>query len=73
MHRRGLKGILSSQQEARLLDEALLEALTRAGSSGAVRFEDADAVVDVETLGHRAGLTLWTREELDLYPLLKTE
>jgi len=73
MHRRGLKGVLSSQQEERLLDDALLEALARAGTGDGVRFDDADAVIDVETLGHRAGLALWTREDLERYPFLKAE
>jgi hypothetical protein len=73
MHRRGLKEVLSSQHEERLLDEALLASLERAGASGAVRFEDADAVIDVETIGHRAGLAIWTREDLERYPFLKVE
>jgi len=71
MHRRGLKGVLSSQHEEQLLDEALLAALERAGASGTVRFEDADAVIDIETISHRAGLALWSRDELERYPFLK--
>jgi tRNA(Ser,Leu) C12 N-acetylase TAN1 len=73
VHRRGLKGVLSSQYEERLLDETLLQALKELHGSGTVRFENADAVIDVETLGHRAGLALWSREDLERYPFLKPE
>lgn len=71
LHRRGLKEVLPSQQEERMLDEALLEALERAGSPGRIDFEDPDFILDVETVGQRAGMSLWTREDLHRYPFLK--
>jgi tRNA(Ser,Leu) C12 N-acetylase TAN1 len=71
LYRRGLKGALSSPEEERFLDEALLDALEAAGAPGKVRFEDPDVVIDIETVGHRAGLSLWTREELARYDFLK--
>ena len=73
MHRRGLKGVISSPAEERILDEALLQLLRDQGTPGAVRFDDPDAIVDVETLDHRAGAALWTREDLKRYPFLKPE
>jgi len=70
MHRRGFKGKLSSMDEERFLDTYLLEALEMAGSEGEITFDDPDAILALETVGPRAGLSLWTREELERYPLL---
>ena len=70
MHRRGFKGKLSGMEEERFLDTYLLEALEMAGTKGRISFEDPDAVIALETLGPRAGLSLWTRQELKRYPLL---
>jgi tRNA(Ser,Leu) C12 N-acetylase TAN1 len=71
MHRRGFKGRLPSQQEERFLDEALLARLQEEGEPGLIDFEDPDAVIDVETVDNRAGLSFWTREDLKRYPFLK--
>lgn len=73
LHRRGLKGVLMSPAEERFLDEALLAALEEAHAPGRITFEDPDAVIDLETLGHRAGMSFWTREDLAGYPFLKID
>jgi tRNA(Ser,Leu) C12 N-acetylase TAN1 len=73
LHRRGFRGRLSSQEEERFLDEALLEALERAGTPGRVSFDDPDAILDVETVSNRAGLSLWSREDLSRLPFLKLD
>jgi tRNA(Ser,Leu) C12 N-acetylase TAN1 len=70
MHRRGLKGRLSSHDEERRLAERLLERLERTGQEGHIAFTDADAVVDVETVGTRAGTSVWLREDVSRHPLL---
>lgn len=70
MHRRGFKGKLSTVEEEKFLDGYLLEALEMAGNKGRIDFSDPDAIVAVETVGSRAGLSLWTREDLKRYPLL---
>jgi tRNA(Ser,Leu) C12 N-acetylase TAN1 len=73
LHRHGLKGRLPSQEEERLLGTALREALEKAGTPGHVTFEDPDVILAVETLGNRAGLSLWTREDLRRYPFLRPD
>ena len=73
MHRRGFKGALPSQEEERFLDRALLEALANRDTPGAIDFDDPDAILDVETVDGRAGLALWTREELERYPFLRLD
>ncbi|MBI5446021.1 MAG: hypothetical protein HY900_33010 [Deltaproteobacteria bacterium] len=70
MHRRGLKGKLSSQEEEKLLAGALLEALSERGEPGRITFTDPDAILAVETVGPRAGLSLWSREDLARYRFL---
>jgi tRNA(Ser,Leu) C12 N-acetylase TAN1 len=70
MHRRGFKGKLSSMDEERFLDQYLLDALTLAGTPGHIDFANPDAVIALETIGPQAGLSLWTRADLQRYPLL---
>jgi tRNA(Ser,Leu) C12 N-acetylase TAN1 len=70
MHRRGFKGKLSSMDEERFLDTYLLETLATAGTPGHIDFDNPDAIIGLETIGPRAGLSLWTREELERYPFL---
>ncbi|MEJ2552519.1 MAG: hypothetical protein P8164_08450 [Gammaproteobacteria bacterium] len=70
MHRRGFKGRLSSQEEERFLDGVLLAGIEKTGNSGRISFEDPDAVCVVETVGQRAGLALWTREDRRRFPFL---
>ncbi len=70
LHRRGLKGTLSSQTEEKLLNTFLLEALEKAGTPGQISFEDPEIIIAVETVGYRAGISLWTREDLQRYPFL---
>jgi tRNA(Ser,Leu) C12 N-acetylase TAN1 len=73
MHRRGFKGRLAQHEEERRLGETILTALSASGSTARVAFEDPDAVVIIETVGQRAGLALWTREQLDRYPFLRVK
>lgn len=71
LYRRGLKGRISSPVEERFLDEILLAALAARGTPGRIDFEDPDAVIDIETLDNRAGLSLWSRRDLEHYPFLR--
>jgi len=73
MHRRGFKGRLSTMEEERILAETILQFLESAGTPGRIEFEDPDAVLTVEVLGPRSGFSLWTREELERYPLLRPD
>ncbi len=73
IHRRGFKGRISSHDEERFLDTILLEELGKMGNPGHITFEDPDAIIVVETVGQQAGLSCWTREDLQRYPLLKLD
>jgi tRNA(Ser,Leu) C12 N-acetylase TAN1 len=70
MHRRGYKGRLSSVDEERFLDGVLLEALEKESTPGHITFDNPNAVLVVETIGQRAGMSLWNQEEMEQYPFL---
>jgi len=70
MHRRGFKGKLSSAEEERFLDEFLLNRLAEAGTPGKAAFDYPDAIIALETIGTQAGLSLFSRDELQRFPLL---
>lgn len=73
IHRRGFRGRLSTMDEERLLDTALLDELEKSGRPGKISFEDPDAVIDIETVGTWAGLALFAREEKERYPFIRVE
>jgi len=73
MHRRGFKGRISSQEEAHRLADSLIAELTRRGETARVDFDEPDWILAVETVGQRAGLSLWSRDALRRYPLLKLD
>lgn len=73
MHRRGFAGRLSSMNEEHFLDGFLLEMLEQAGSPASIAFDDPDAILAIETIGQRAGLSLWTRPQLKDYPFLRLD
>lgn len=69
VHRRGFKGRLSTKEEERSLGEAMLESVPP-DAPGRISFEDPEAVLAIDTVGDRAGMSLWNREELRRYPFL---
>lgn len=73
LHRRGLGDQLASPSEEKLLDERLLQRLAEMGRPGRINFDDPDHVIDIETVGNRAGLSLWARDDLRHYPFLRID
>lgn len=73
MHRRGFKGRLSSRDQERLLAEFIFEQLQRQGADARVCFEDPDVIIALESVGQRAGLSVWERELRARYPLLRLD
>lgn len=72
-HRRGLRGDLRSPEVERFLDDVLLDALKQAGTPGTISFSDPGAVIAIETIDNRAGLALWSREELARHRLVRPD
>ncbi len=73
MHRRGFKSRMYSQKEEQFLDHALIQLLTQRGATAEVDFDDPDFIIAVETIGTQAGLSIWSRDELSRYPLVKLD
>jgi tRNA(Ser,Leu) C12 N-acetylase TAN1 len=72
-HRRGERHDLTTPEIKHFLDDALLEALRKNGVPGAVSFSDPDAVITIDTIDDRAGLGLWSREDLASHHLLRPD
>jgi hypothetical protein len=73
LHPRGFGHDLGRQETEKLLDSALLDATAAVGNPGRVTFTDPDAVVVVDTIDGRAGLSLWLREDLARHRLLRPD
>lgn len=73
LHRRGFKGKLSSPEEERFLDDVILERLLELGAPGHIEFGDPDKVVNIETVGGRAGMSIWSRQDLRRWPFLHVD
>jgi tRNA(Ser,Leu) C12 N-acetylase TAN1 len=70
MYRRGFKRRLSAHEEERRLGAVLFDALQAAGTPARIEFDDPDATVVIETVGERAGVSLFTREDREGCPFL---
>ncbi len=73
MHRRGFSDTLNSHEEESALGRYLIERAKAAGLDARVRFDSPDFVVAIETVGHDAGLSIWSRDDLERYELLRFE
>jgi tRNA(Ser,Leu) C12 N-acetylase TAN1 len=71
LHARGWAKEVSRTAEERVLDTALLDALDARGTPGRIEFDDPDVVIDVEVVGERAGVALWTRADLQRHAYLQ--
>jgi tRNA(Ser,Leu) C12 N-acetylase TAN1 len=72
-HRRGASYALRTPDVERALDDALIQALQEAGTPGKLSFSDPDAVIVIDTIDDRAGMSLWTREDLAQHRLLRPD
>ena len=54
-------------REERFLDDVLLTVL---GGGGRMLFTDPSMVIEIETIDGRAGMSLWTRDEIQRCPFL---
>lgn len=73
LHRRGARHELHSPDIERMLDDVIVEATTQAGAPAKISFTDPDVVIAIDTIDDRAGLSLWTRDELSRHRLLRPD
>lgn len=72
-HRRGARHETTTPDVERHLDDVLLDALRQAGTPGRICFDDQDAVIALDTIDDRAGIALWTRDDLARHRLLRPD
>lgn len=73
IHRRGDKHILRTADAERLLDDLLLDVTAAAGAACRISFTDPDAIIAIDTIDDRAGVGLWTRDDLARHHLLRPD
>jgi tRNA(Ser,Leu) C12 N-acetylase TAN1 len=73
LHRRGVCRDLRTLETERILNEAALAVTTESGMPGTLSFTDPDVVVAIDTVDDRAGMALWTREDLARHRLLRPD
>jgi len=73
LHRRGGKHAVRTPDLERRFGDALLSATAASGTPGSISFTDPAFVIVVDTIDNRAGLALWTREDLARHRLLRPD
>ncbi|QWG22297.1 hypothetical protein KMZ93_20310 [Bradyrhizobium sediminis] len=73
LHQRGPKLGLHTPVVERFLNDVLIEATAKAGLPGRISFTDPDAVIVIDTVDDRAGLAMWTREDIARHRLLRPD
>jgi tRNA(Ser,Leu) C12 N-acetylase TAN1 len=73
LHRRGPKLGLHTPDVERFLNDIIIEATAKAGLPGRISFTDPDAVIVIDTVDDRAGLAMWTREDIAHHRLLRPD
>ncbi len=71
MHRKGSKDQIDRHEEETFLDLIILQELEAIGKPGKIASVDPDILVAIEAVSHQAGLSCWTRQDLQKYPWLK--
>ena len=73
LHRRGDLRDLHTPDVERLFDDLLVDATAAAGAPCKISYTDPDAVIAIDTIDDRAGVGLWTREDLARHRLLRPD
>ena len=72
-HRRGARYNLGTHDAERSFDDSIIDTTTKAGAPGKISFTDPDVVIAIDTIDNRAGLAMWTREELARFHILRPD
>ncbi len=73
LHLRGMRHDLPVHEMERRLDLEIVEKTGRIDRPASIVFTDPDAIIAVDTIDNRAGLALWTRDELRRYTVLRPD
>jgi tRNA(Ser,Leu) C12 N-acetylase TAN1 len=70
LHRRGSKLDLQTPEAERLFNDFIVTETGKSGAAARVTFTEPDAVIAIDTVDDRAGIAMWTHEDLARYRLL---
>lgn len=73
LHRRGVRHELRTPEVERFFDEFLLDSTAAKGEPCKISFTDPDAVIVIDTVDDRAGIGLWTHEDIAGHRLLRPD
>jgi tRNA(Ser,Leu) C12 N-acetylase TAN1 len=73
IHRRGWKERINRHYEEQSLGSFLFDELAGSPSPAKVSFDDPDYIVTIEILDNRAGVALWSHDDLRRYSFLKLD
>jgi len=73
LHRRGDRHGLRTPDTEKFLDDAALAATSEISIPARISFTDPDAVIAIDTVDDRAGVALWSREDLARHRLLRPD
>ena len=73
LRRRGTIHELRTQDAERLFNDAIIDATTQVATPSKISFTNPDVVIAIDTVDNRAGLAMWTREDLARFHLLRPD
>jgi tRNA(Ser,Leu) C12 N-acetylase TAN1 len=73
LHARGFKFDWRTPDAERYFNDWILNSLKDRGSPESISFSKPDAVIAIDTIDERAGISLWAREELERHHLLRPD
>lgn len=73
LHRRGSKLDSQTPEVEHLLDDFVVAATAKPGPAARIAYAEPDAVIVIDTIDNRAGITMWAREDLERHRLLRPD
>jgi len=70
LHRRGSRLDLQTPEAERLFNDFIVTETGRTGMTARITFTEPDAVIVIDTVDDRAGVAMWTHEDLARHRLL---
>ena len=73
VHRRGSKLDLRTPEAERLFNNFIVTETGRFGAAARITFAEPDAIIVIDTVDDRAGIAMWTNEDLARHRLLRPD
>jgi hypothetical protein len=73
LHARGPNLDWRTPDAERYFDDWILAMLKDLGSPGSISFSKPDAIIAIDTIDDRAGMSFWSREQLERHHLLRPD